>query len=234
MMKKRIILWVLLALALFYPVCAMCAGGDDEKVTAVQNRIFFRHHELDLSTGYIADDDFFQIFPLAASYTYNLNDLWSFEVLRFEYMFTREKDLKSELKNLGVQPSRYPEQKYALHSHIVFKPFYGKSAYLNRSIVNHETYFFAGGGVTRYKWIRSYGKSETENAPSVSLGAGMKFFLNERFCLNVELRDVMNFRKDNTENNVFFGMGLGFRFDLSPRKSQVDTSVEKLKKILEK
>ena len=233
-MKTKRMAGLLLILVLLLPVSGWCAGDDEEKVAAIQNRIFYKHHELSLSAGYIADDDFFHIYPIAASYTFNYNEHLSLEVLRYQYMFTQEKDLKAELLDVGVQPSRYPEQKYALHSHLIFKPLYGKDAVLNRGIVNHETYFFIGGGVVRYEWIRSYGENETEDAPSLSLGVGMKFFLNQKFCLNVEIRDLMNFREDDTENNVYFGLGLGFRFDLSPREKKEDPTVEKLKNILDK
>lgn len=237
-MKKNLLAGMVLGFLLLVPVSAMCRDAKEneteEKVAAIQNRVFFRHHELGLSTGYIADDDFFHVYPMAASYTFNYSELWSLEVFRFQYMFTQEKDLKDELLDLGVEPSRYPEQKYALHSHLVIKPLYGKSAVFNQNIVNHETYFFAGGGVTRYEWIRSFGEKETEDAPSLSFGGGMKFFLNDRFCLNLEIRDVMNFREDAVKNNVFFGLGFGFRFDLSPRESETDPTVEKLKEILDR
>lgn len=233
-MKRKRIAGLLLILVLTLPVSGWGADDDEEKVAAIQNRIFHKYHELGLSAGYIADDDFFHIYPVGASYAFNYNEHFSWEVLRYQYMFTQEKDLKAELLDIGVQPSRYPEQKYALHSHIVFKPLYGKDAVLNRSIVNHETYIFIGGGVVRYEWIQSYGENETEDAPSLSFGAGMKFFLNEKFCLNVEIRDLVNFREDDTENNVYFGLGIGFRFDLLPRERKGDPTVEKLKKILDK
>jgi outer membrane beta-barrel protein len=237
-MKKNVWKWVLFGCLLLVPVSGLCAGSkesrDEEKVAAVQNRVFFKHHELGLSAGYIADDDFFHNYPLAVNYTFNYNELWSLEVFRFQYMFTMEKDLKDELLALDVEPSRYPEQTYALHSHLIFKPLYGKSAFFNNSIVNHETYFFAGGGVTQYEWNRSFGETETETAPSLSFGGGMKFFLNDRFCLNFEIRDIMNFREDATKNNVSVGLGLGFRFDLSARKSETDPAVEKLKEILDR
>ena len=233
-MKIKGMTGLLLILMLILPVSGWCAGDDEEKVDAIQNRVFHKYHELGLSAGYIADDDFFHIYPISVNYTFNYNDQFSWEVLRYQYMFTQEKDLKDELLDIGVQPSRYAEQKYALHSHLVWKPLYGKDAVLNRSIVNHETYFFAGGGVVRYEWITSYGENETEDAPSLSLGVGMKFFLNQKFCLNVEIRDQVNFREDDTENNVYFGLGLGFRFDLSPRKQKADPTVKKLKNILDK
>ena len=66
----------------------------------------------------------------------------------------------------------------------------------------------------------------------MSFGAGLKYFITEKWCLNVEVRDLINFREDDTENNIYLGLGVGFRFDLSPRKVKEDPTVKKLKRIL--
>ena len=34
----------------------------------------------------------------------------------------------------------------------------------------------------------------------------------------MEVRDLMNFREDETQNNLYFGLTLGYRFNLAPRK----------------
>ena len=231
-MKKKLVFWLILGLCLFNIQPVWGDEHDEEQVYAIQNRIFHRFHEIDFSGGYIADDDFFHIYPISLGYTFNFNEHLSWEVARLQYMVTQEKDLKADLLDVGVQPSRYPEQQYALHSHLLFKPLYGKDAVLNRGIVNHETYLFIGGGVTYYTWNRSFGKDETEAAPSLSFGVGMKFFLNQKLCINFEIRDLMNFREDDMENNIQLSIGLGFRFDLSPRKSEEDSAVTKFKKML--
>ncbi|MBW2366287.1 MAG: outer membrane beta-barrel domain-containing protein [Deltaproteobacteria bacterium] len=231
-MKKMIVLGLAIGLCLMIFQSAWGDETDNEQVYAVQNRIFHRYHEIGAFAGYIADDDFFHIYPVSLGYTFNFKEHFSWEVARFQYMITQEKDLKAELLDIGVQPSRYPEQQYALHSHLIFRPFYGKDAVLNRGIVNRETYFFIGGGATHYEWNRSFGENETENAPSLSFGVGMKYFLNQKFCLNFEIRDMVTFREDDTENNIHFGIGIGFRFDLSARKSQEDPTIQKLKGIL--
>lgn len=206
----------------------------EEKVYAVQKRLFHRNHEIDLSLGYIADDDFNHVYPIGIGYTYHWNEHFSWEVGRFSYMYNTDKDLKETLANdFGVQPERFSKQQYMFHSHLVWKPLYGKSAFLNRKVVNHEVYFFAGAGLVHYDWEYSTGENEGEDAPSASLGAGMKYFLSQRFCLNVELRDLVNFRETKTDNNLYFSLGLGYRFNFAPRKIEEDPTVTKMKTILD-
>ncbi len=225
---------MVLGFILFGATCGWCdTQTDEQKVYAIQERIFHRNHELDLSVGYIADDDFFHVYPIALGYTFHFNERIAWEVARLQYNVNQDKDLKSTLEDeFNVTPERFPEQKYSYHTHFVYKPLYGKHAWLNRSIINNEIYFFAGAGMVHYEWNRSFGESDQEDALSLSFGAGLKYFLNPKFCLNFEIRDLVNFREDDTENNLFFGVGLGYRFNLAPRKVEEDPSMKKLKSIL--
>ena len=76
--------------------------------------------------------------------------------------------------------------------------------------------------------------STGEMVPSASFGIGNKYFINEKFCLNFEIRDIMNFFSDGMENRIYVGMGLGYRFNLKPRKVEKDETFEKLNRYLEK
>jgi outer membrane beta-barrel protein len=208
-------------------LCESPAAG--EHVKAIQERIFHRHHEIGLNVGYIPDDDFYYAFPVGLGYTYNFNDHFSWEVVRAQLALNTEKGLKDDLEeNFGVTPQAFDEPKYFIHSHLVFKPSYGKDAVWNRSVVNHETYLFLGGGMVNYERDYSYGSSDSENAPSVSFGIGRKYFLNQNLCLNLEVRDTVTFKDDETENNIWFGVSLGFRFNLSPRKMEQDSTIQLL------
>ena len=234
-MIKKVLAGFSMALILLSGSVGWCdSQTDEEKVYAVQNRVFHRNHQLDLSIGYIADDDFFHVFPVSLGYTFHFGDSLSWEVMRFAYNVNQDKDLKDTLEtDFSAQPERFPEQTYMYHSHLVFKPLYGKHAVLNRGIVNNEIYLFAGAGMVHYEWDYSTGETDTEDAVSISFGTGMRFFLSQRFCLNVEIRDLINLRESDTENNIYFGAGIGLRFNLAPRKVEEDPTVKKLKKILE-
>jgi outer membrane beta-barrel protein len=210
-------------------------GGKKEQVYAIQNRIYHRYHELDLTAGYMADEDFYYPFPVGIGYTYHFNDHFGWEVARAQWILTQEKDLKKELEDqFGLTPSEVGEPQYMIHSHLLLKPFYGKEAVWNRGIINNETYFLIGGGVIHYEKKFTDRGTETEDAPSFSAGVGTKFFLNQNFCINIELRDLVNFRENNTENRIYLGVGLGFRFNLAPRKSEQGDDVEKLNRYLGK
>jgi len=207
---------------------------DGETVAAVQDRVFFRHHEIDLGVGYIPDDDFYELFPAKLGYTYNFNDHVSWNVVSFNWMFDQDKDLKKDLEGeFDVTPQSFDKTVYALHSNLIFKPLYGKSVFRNSRVINHETYLFAGGGYVTYETETSVGDIETKMMPSISLGIGQKVFLGQKLCVNFELKDWINFKEDEIENNFWFGISIGLRFNLAARKSDQDQNIEKASQYLE-
>ena len=233
-MGKKVIIGVVLIIIALSGQSGWCdTPQGEEQVYAVQNRVFHRNHELDFNIGYIADDDFFHVYPIGIGYTYHFDDHISWEVARAQYMFNSEKDLKDTLRDeFNVQPERFPEQQYMLHTHFVYKPLYGKHAVMNRRIINNEIYFFAGPGIVHYEWEYSTGESTSEDALSISIGAGLRYFFSQKWCLNIEIRDLINFREEETENNIYFGAGIGYRFNMAPRKVEEDPTMKKLKRIL--
>jgi outer membrane beta-barrel protein len=240
-MKNYFVIIVLLAFLLL-PVSNVSGADtkDEAKVYAVQNRIFHRDHELKFDAGYIANEEFFHPFPVGFGYIYNLNEKYGWEVARAQYIIAPENDLKSKLESqFGVTPSEFAKPTFMIHSHLLYKPFYGKNAVLNKGVINHETYLFAGGGVVNYEWNYPEGSPQSsdstgEMVPSASFGIGSKYFINEKFCLNFEIRDIMNFWSDGMENRIYVGVGIGFRFNLKPRKVEKDETFEKLNRYLKK
>lgn len=202
---------------------------DKEQVFAVQERIFHRNHEIGFLLGNIVDDDFYNVYPLGLAYTYHFNDYLAWEVVRGQYMLNREKDLKKDLEdNFGVTPSEFSEPRYLFHSSLVIKPFYGKESLWNRGIINRESAFFIGAGIVNYEKQYSFGDPSTENAPSICLGYAAKFFLSKNICMNFEIRDLINMKDDGTENDIYLGLALALRFNLSPRKTPEDETIRKL------
>jgi outer membrane beta-barrel protein len=229
-MKKLVVVLVFMVMFFGSAAPAICQDSEkEEKVHAIQERIYHKSHELGIAAGYIPDDDFFEAFPVGGYYMFTFNHLIAWEVVRAQWMFTHEKDLKSDLENdFGVRPSEFSEPKYSIYSHAVFTPFYGKDAVLNRGVVNRETYFLLGGGIVNYDNKNNFEDSSSETAPSLSFGVGQKFFIKDNYALNLEIRNLTNFREDDTEWRIYLGASFGFRFDLSPRKKHKDPKLEKL------
>ena len=61
-------------------------ADNEEKVMAIQNRLFHKHHEVAVNLGYIPDDEFYYSFPIGLGYTYNFNEKFSWEVARFLFL----------------------------------------------------------------------------------------------------------------------------------------------------
>lgn len=234
-MKHLRVIVLLLFLFLGIGARGFCTEGEKgEQVTAIQNRIFHRYHEISLGIGYIPDDDFYNVFPLSLGYTFNFTDLLAWEVARVSYMLNVEKDLKKELEaEFGATPSSFSEPTWAIHSSLVVKPLYGKSVFRERTVINHETYAMLGAGVVTYDTQFSNKAIETETAPSLNIGIGQKIFLGQHFSLNLEIKDWVTFREKGTENNFWFAITFGFRFNLSARKTEKDTTAHNVLKYLE-
>ena len=234
-MKTEKMIFILALISLTIIPGAWCeAGEDEEQVYAVQNRIFHKSHELDFYAGYISGDDFYKVYPIGLGYTYHFNELFSWEVARAQYMITSERDLKRNLEqDFGVTPENFPEPQFMVHSHFVVKPLYGKSAILNRDVVNHEVYLFGGPGMVHSEKKYSTGRTDGENDFSLSFGAGFRYFISKKYCLNFEIRDLVNFREDDTQSSLNFIIGFGYRFNMTPRKVEEDPTTLKLKRILD-
>ncbi len=205
-----------------------------EPVYAIQEKVFFKYHELAFVTGYISDEDFYEVFPVGLSYTYNFDDRNSWEVFRAYYDFTVEKDLLKDLvSDYGVAPEQVYKPKAQLLTHFIYRPMYGKDAVLNKSILNHETFFFVGGGIDIYSKSAPYESSSDELALCGSFGAGIKYFINDSINITFELRDLLSFREDELENRIWFGINCGFRFNMEARKTYSDGTLNTLSRYLE-
>ncbi|MGC9324274.1 MAG: outer membrane beta-barrel domain-containing protein [Desulfomonilia bacterium] len=228
---------VYLSIVLFCLCAGPCFGKgapDAQRVDAIQERIFHRNHEISLSLGYIPDDDFYHAYPVGLAYTYHFNHLLAWEVIRGQVFVNMEKDLKKDLEeNFGVTPQEFEEPLYMFHTCVVLKPFYGKDAVWNGGILNHESSFSLGAGLVTYENQYSYGDPDTQNVASLCIGYAVKYFLSKNLCLNLEVRDLVNFREDKTVNDVYLGLGFSLRFNLAPRKNEEDDTVRKLRKYIE-
>jgi len=234
-MKRLIMFTIIFWIVYGYAAISMAEDTlDGETVVAVQDRVFFRHHEIDLGIGYIPDDDFYELFPAELGYTYNFNDHVAWNVINLHWMFDQDKDLKEKLEDeFGVTPESFDKTVYALHTNLIVKPLYGKSVFRNSRVINHETYVSAGGGYVTYETENSIGETETRMMSSISLGIGQKVFIGQNLCVNFELKDWINFKEDEIENNFWFGISMGFRFNLAARKSEQDQTIQKAGQYLE-
>ncbi len=235
MKKITPILFVILILLAWTSVGLCKEANDKALVYATQNRVFHKPHEVGFFAGYVADNDIYNPFPIGISYTFNKGYNFAWEVVRGEFMVNREKDLKGILENVYfLTPSEFTEPKYSIYSNFIWKPMYGKEAFRNKRILNHESYFLIGGGIAAEERLRPYEAAVTENSQVVSVGFGTKYFIGKNLCLNLEIRDLIKIKEDRTENNIYFGITLGWRFNLRARMAEEDQTIKKIKEYLNK
>ncbi|MBF0451940.1 MAG: outer membrane beta-barrel domain-containing protein [Candidatus Magnetomorum sp.] len=226
-MKSWINVIISLLLLSFAPWYVYADDSSDltqkDHIYVIQEKIFHRYHETGLFMSYVPDDDFYDSFALGANYVFHITDVFSWEVFRAAWMTNQEKSLKDDIeRSLDITPTHYDEPNYMVHSQFWFRPFYGKSAVLNKRIIFHETGLFAGIGMIGFDQKKSFGNNANDTALSVSCGLGTTFFLNSYSGVSFHIRNLMHFKKDQTENRISLEMGYSFRFNLNPRKKHLE------------
>ncbi len=200
---------------------------DREKVSVIQERIFDRKHEINLGSGYIPDDDYYDSYSAAVSYSYHFSKFFSWEVIKGQYFYNEEKEIKNQLEDeFQVTPETFDHLAYMVHSSLVLKPTYGKDALFDSVIINHESYYLLGVGLAKYQRDYSFDESSEETALSVTVGAGRRFFLSQNIAITFDLKSYTNFKEQDTETNIYMGMGISFRFNISDHDSQVREKTE--------
>ena len=120
---------------------------------AIQNRKHVLRHELGVAIGTLPIDAMYKGLTATATYTFHFSNTWAWEVFNVGYSknfwTSLRKDLEQNWRN-PASPQVIPEIQFFGDSNLVFKPFYGKLAYLNRSLVYGEFFLVAGPAVSWY------------------------------------------------------------------------------------
>ena len=177
-------------------------GGE---LYSVEKRRLLGHHELSASIGVLPLDAFVKGFTVQASYTYNFNHLFGWEVFGGVYSFKIDTGLEEELRDrFEVVPELDEELNGLLYSNFVFRPLYGKLASLNQTTLAAELFFVVGPTVG----IR------TASSPfGIDYGAGVRFFLGRHLSVRFDIRDFLLFPGFNeVQNNLYLSLGISLTF----------------------
>lgn len=160
--------------------------------SAVQDRLYRMNHELSVGIGVLPADAYYKGYYAGVSYAYHFNDHFAWQVGRGAYSYNVETGLRSQLeRDFGVAPTATAfedEVEWMVGSDLMFSPFYGKTAILNRKVIHFEAFLL--GGATLFKLNRDGGFR-----PGANLGLGIRVFKS----------DTLSFRLDVANNVVFAG-----------------------------
>lgn len=178
---------VFLALMVAAPAFAQY---DDEvgggSAVVIQNRRFKMAHEFTLEGGTLPLDAFVKGVTLSGRYTLHFDDFSAWEIAGGTYSLNIDAGLKQQLiDRFGVQPQSFATLLLTVDSNYVMKPFYGKLALFNRTLIYAE--LFGVVGVTASYW------SDDSWRPGPDVGVGARFFVTEWFSIRTDLRYAVLF-----------------------------------------
>ncbi len=193
MIKRTLRSWLFRGVGALLVLAPLCAHAQLEElenpgsVAAVQDREYKMGHELNLSIGSIPLDAFYKGFYGQLSYTYHFSDIFAWQVGRGAYSYNISTGLDTQLeKDWGVKPTALEQAQYWIGSDVIFKPFFGKTAVLNKTVLFFETNLIVGLSIFKF--------TVSGFAPGANLGAGVRLYQNH----------YVSWRLDFTDNIVIF------------------------------
>jgi outer membrane beta-barrel protein len=184
---------------------------DDDTRGVIQNRKYKLGHEITLSAGTLPLDPFFKGLTAGGRYTFHINDWHAVEVSG-HYSYNLDSYLTEQLiQNFGVQRQDLPGLIAVVDLNYVVKPFYGKFALANRTLLYQEVFFDVGGTF-------SYWSDESFRL-GPDIGGGIRFFITPWFSLRGDIRNAIVFNnipliseEYSIDPVLYLGLGASLNF----------------------
>lgn len=164
---------------------------ESDELPAVQNRKYRMEHELAAGIGLLPTDPYTKGVAVSGSYTWHLNNLWGVRG-DFSWVFNYNSSLRDKLEeNFGIQTTRFDKIKLFGQLGGLFKPLYGKLAFLNDAQIYGELYLSLNAVVAQLEGGR---KTDTEPqgkgerlAFGTAPGLGIRGFITPHLSARLDL-----------------------------------------------
>ncbi len=196
---------------------AAFAADDDsdireEQRVVIQNRKFKLGFELTLEAATLPLDPFYKGLAGTGRVTYHFNDFHAWELAGGTFAYNLDSSLAKQLfDNFGVQRAELPGLQAMVESDYVMKPFYGKFALANRTLLYQEVYLVVGGTLTYW--------TDASFRYGPNYGGGIRFFLADWFSVRFDLRHAVVFSRipfldeqATLDGVLYLGAGMSFNF----------------------
>src|SRR3954467_3288247 len=161
--------WIVAAALLPSVALAQAEGLENPgRVAAVQERVYRMNQELSLGVGTLPLDAFYKGFGPQVTYTFHFSDSFAWQVGRAMYSYAAPTSLRQQLeRDFGVLPTAFETVQWMAGSDLVWSPIYGKTSFLNQSVLHFEAYASIGGTLI---------KTNQNFRPALDLGIGVRLF----------------------------------------------------------
>lgn len=210
----------------FLPSEVIAAEAEEDifavpKTYAVQNRKYKLGGQYSAHLGYMPMDSFTKGVVLGASYTKYFSDFTGWEVINANWVMSIDTDLKKQLtEEFAADPGQIPDfPEWYITTNIVYTPIYNKNLLFNKSVIWGDITFVAGPGVGSFK--------NDGVKPLVNGGAILRFFLNDKESIKIDIRENLPFLSTGVEPFLFIGAAYTYQFDSKEKTQGEEDDFEK-------
>ncbi|MBO84112.1 MAG: hypothetical protein CL927_02040 [Deltaproteobacteria bacterium] len=161
----------------------------DSDRSVVQKLLYSKEGRVELGghLGWMPFDTFTTTPIVALTGGYHFNEEWGAEVV-FDYGFALENHsyrlLTSEA--YGISPDAYGHI-LGVGAHALWSPIYAKFSWRGKKVIHHDVYALGGFASALEQALMP--DAATAFSPGMSIGVGMRFYLNQDSTLRVQFKD---------------------------------------------
>ena len=225
-MKLRLLFFIPLFITLFLSDVVFSQDAEEDifavpKTYAVQNRKFKLGSQLSGHLGYMPMDSFTKGVVFGASYTKYFSDFTGWEVINANWVMSIDTSLKTQLiDEFKATPGQIPDfPEWYITTNIVYTPIYNKNLFFNKSVLWGDITFVAGPGIGSFK--------NDKIKPLINGGAVLRFFLNEKESVKIDIRENLPFLSTGVEPFLYIGAAYTYQFQSKAQQQDDNDDFEK-------
>ncbi len=181
---------------------------DTGEVAAIQNRAYRMGQELELAVSLLPEDAFYKGVAPELAYTIHFSDNFGLEI-RGAYTVDFDTGLKSQLLQLGTQPTQFAETHVFVTGDFLWSPIYVKGTLGNHAVIYGEGFLVVGGGA--FEQVVS-GGGLGNFYPAPNAGIGFRIFLSKTFSVRLDVRDNVLIDPPAFDNILDVNLGISLNF----------------------
>ncbi len=188
----------------------------------IQEHIYKMDHEISIGWAYLPLDPYYKGYGAQLAYTIHFNPFIALELFRVGWSYNVDTELKTKIIDTAPEVSlaEFPAVVFFENTNLLFKLFYGKQSFTNRTVVHFEI-FATLGAAFLFRNPYPIWEGDLDNARyefGVNGGFGVRFWFNPTWSIRIDLRDTVTLLSLNQgvddeswlDNSAMIGLSLAF------------------------
>lgn len=188
----------------------------------IQERVYDLNHEISIGWAYLPLDPYCKGYGVQLGYTIHFSHFMALELFRVGWAYNVDSKLKTKVIDTApdVSTAEFPAVVFFENTNLLFKLFYGKQSFTNRTVLHFEIFATLGASLLFRNpypiWDGDLSNARYELGANGGFGA--RFWFDPDWSIRIDLRNTITLLSFNRgvddesllNNSAMIGLSLAF------------------------